>query len=136
MNRKIIPIDQLQAIKGKVADFKGTWDVRLPKDGYYELFITGKPTEDELKEDPLLNVSGIITDMIGNATFVGTLKEKEFFFLKTYDTVAIDKGAAVHGVDYLFSGDVQSGKEIFGVFSGFKARSFSGSIRATIQKVI
>ncbi|MFA6461202.1 MAG: hypothetical protein WCV90_02960 [Candidatus Woesearchaeota archaeon] len=92
--------------KGKFSDkrpdYVGIWDRFHPSKGYFEMFV-------EEKEGSTFR--GSINDLLGSATFEGTIGDKEMNFVKRY--TCYTENANDKPITY--QGDVL-GKEIFGEF--------------------
>lgn len=69
-------ITEGRVIADKTPDYVGTWDLRFPLRGYFEVYVNG-----QAKGGPL---SGIIEDCLGTADFEGEISENWVQFLKTY----------------------------------------------------
>ncbi len=90
------------AKKGRVTDenpdYVGSWDTLHASIGFFEMFISHRNGE---------NVSGIIKDGLGDASFVGREEGNVFTFVKKYGTYSA-RGAARKPIQYKavrFNGD-------------------------------
>ena len=86
--RRIESERKYRAIKeGRITDgdpdFVGTWNIRIPAQGLFELYIQKRDGR---------RISGIIEDACGSATFEGESTDTEIWFVKRYDDDAISIG--------------------------------------------
>ncbi|PNX46128.1 MAG: hypothetical protein BV456_12660 [Thermoplasmata archaeon M8B2D] len=91
------------------ADFIGSWifDPSLDSQMYREFLLSEFNTglfymkiEDRERRGDTEKIRGTIEDSFGNSIFEGELNQNHIEFMKTYDSVSIQRGAAREGVRY------------------------------------
>lgn len=98
--------------QGRIAegtpDYIGTWCDYEPSQGYFEIFVHERDGED---------VSGVIEDVLGSATFIGRVNQKGIRFTKIYTNASPE---AVRG-EISYEAE-RTGHEFHGFFkvSGFR----------------
>ncbi|MCL5008409.1 MAG: hypothetical protein M1156_00775, partial [Candidatus Marsarchaeota archaeon] len=86
-------------------DFIGTWDIRIPPRGLFELFIEKRDGG---------RIAGRIEDTIGSAKFSGVSAEGRIDFVKQYMESAVDIGGIPDRIEY--SGVVRRRSDVTGTF--------------------
>ncbi len=99
--------------QGRIAegtpDYIGTWCDYEPSQGYFEVFVRKRDGED---------ISGVIEDVLGSATFSGRVNKKGIQFTKNYTDASPE---AIRG-EIPYEAE-RTGQEFYGFFkvSGFRA---------------
>jgi hypothetical protein len=75
--RKVRLLKKEGIVIGRAPDYVGTWNWTEPSKGYFELFIEERNGN---------KVQGTIEDLLGTATFQGTITNKKIKFVKRYDS--------------------------------------------------
>ena len=78
-------------------DFIGTWSVRIPVQGLFEIYI---------KKRKGTRISGIMEDSCGTATVEGEITDTRMWFVKRYDADAVSIGGFPH---LRYEGERQNG---------------------------
>ncbi len=112
LERSIRLVEQGRVTEHGKPDYVGVWDIPEPSKGYFEVFI------DKIEEK---NISGFIHDLLGVATFKGTLNDGSMNFVKRYGSLS-SSNAMKQDVNYKA---VRKDNNFYGLFyaNGF-ARPF------------
>lgn len=90
--------------KTRNPDFVGKWGnmpVSIDDLGFFKMYIDKGPQNLKKLKSHMLDITGIIVDCYGKATFKGSISLEAIIFTKQYTPQAIQKGASEKGVEYL-----------------------------------
>jgi hypothetical protein len=97
--RKYFAVKLGRILPERNPDFIGTWDVRLPEQGLFEMYEVWRQGE---------AFGGSIEDINGSAEFAGRITDSIISFIKTYDKLAIRLGGADGSIAY--EAELKNGK--------------------------
>ena len=98
--RKYRAVREGRILANKTPDYIGTWDVKCPMRGLFEIFMNKRAEVEQF--------SGIIEDSLGTAHFEGEIDGQYASFLKTYDDSKSSSSAVKQPIYY--EGELKNGK--------------------------